>query len=556
MTIVHHGTGRPDQPDLPKISARGLVIPAAILILGLIATLSSLLYHTARQQNQIALEAGQHLATSAIAVVSDEMTNFTRDYSIWNQTVENILIHYDPIWAEDNVGQWVIDGLSMDGSIVFGSGNRIIHQASRAHPDRQIDPATLPAELTDLVALARLQPGEPGEGPTPVTGFYKDSDGLFLAAAAAIVWEDDRPPQLDNGSYGVLLIYRSINESLLSDLEVRFLLNQLTVVPDGAGQAQPFLPLYGASGAVVGGLRWEAEKPGTVMLQMLMAPMAIAVLLVLLLFSVILRRARKAAMVVQDYHDGLQKKTLDLIEARDSAEAANHSKSQFLAMMSHELRTPLNAVIGFSDIIRQDQDGAMTQARILEYAEDIHSSGAYLLALINDILDMSKIEAHRYELSDDIIALDDTVSQSIGLVRGLAQEKKITLRSIPSDLQIRADARAIKQIVVNLLSNAIKFSNPGTTTRVEAALVASGDAEIRVIDQGFGMTTSEVKQALIPFGQSKDVHIRNMQGTGLGLNICIALAELHGGSLHIDSIPGTGTTVTVRLPAMRIVGTK
>ncbi len=240
---------------------------------------------------------------------------------------------------------------------------------------------------------------------------------------------------------------------------------------------------------------------------------------------------------------------LGLEAARNEAESQNAGKSRFLANMSHELRTPLNAVIGFSDIMRQRLFGPLPK-KYAEYADSIHEAGGHLLDLINDVLDVSKIEAHRYPLSVERFDARDVVSAGIALVRLSANDKAVELAGVLPDepVEVAADRRALKQIMLNLLSNAIKFTPAQGSVTV--TLEAIGPyLEVIVSDTGVGVAPADLKRLGRPFEQAGDADQR-AQGTGLGLSLVRALAELHGGRMTIDSPLGEGTAVTVRLPVV------
>ncbi len=233
--------------------------------------------------------------------------------------------------------------------------------------------------------------------------------------------------------------------------------------------------------------------------------------------------------------------------ARAEAEALSQSKTQFLAGMSHELRTPLNAVIGFSDIMRQQMFGPLT-GKYTEYAQLIWESGQHVLDLINDLLDMSKIEARKYELMRETFDMRDPVSQALRLMRSQAQTKGVDIAAAlpPGPLVVTADRRAIMQICLNLLSNAIKFTPRGG--HVSLALAQAGDrADIAIADTGIGIAPDDLNRIGKPYEQSGPAEQRAM-GTGLGLSLVKAMAHLHGGSMTLDSKLGEGTTVTVSLP--------
>jgi signal transduction histidine kinase len=239
-----------------------------------------------------------------------------------------------------------------------------------------------------------------------------------------------------------------------------------------------------------------------------------------------------------------------LLQARSQAEAANHSKSEFLANMSHELRTPLNAIIGFTEIISQELFGPIGNEKYLEYIKDVHSSSLHLLSIINDVLDMSKIEAGKLELAKQAVTLQEVIGDVTRIVRERASSRCIELvsRSAAEPVVIWADERAMKQIFLNLLSNAIKFSKEGERIDIRIDAEAAGSAAIEVEDHGIGMDQEEQERALLPFGQAKPATTRNYGGTGLGLPITKGLVEAQGGTLSIRSRPGEGTIVRVVLP--------
>ncbi|HVT49922.1 MAG TPA: ATP-binding protein [Dongiaceae bacterium] len=242
--------------------------------------------------------------------------------------------------------------------------------------------------------------------------------------------------------------------------------------------------------------------------------------------------------------------TETLMRAQQEAESANRAKSRFLASMSHELRTPLNAILGFADLIRTEIYGRVEPARYREYIDLIHQSGSHLLSLINDVLDISKIEAGKMELDVAEMEGGALLDHASRLMRDMAERRGVELRTEAEiGCVLHADERAVRQIMFNLLSNAIKFTPPGG--HVQASVAAHGDGvQIVVADSGIGMTPVDLEQAMKPYGQVRSEIAARSVGTGLGLPLSRSLVELHGGRLDVESEKGRGTTVKVWLPCV------
>ncbi len=247
---------------------------------------------------------------------------------------------------------------------------------------------------------------------------------------------------------------------------------------------------------------------------------------------------------------------IQLQDARDRADASNRAKSAFLANMSHELRTPLNAILGFAEVMEQQLLGPLGSSRYVAYAADIRWSGNHLLQLINDVLDLSKIEAGRTEIVEEILDIPSLARDCIRLLDDRAREAGVRWREeIPDDLPaLKADARGVRQILLNLLTNAVKFTPAGGTVSFQAAADDEGRLALLVADTGTGIPESELAHIFEPFRYRSNALVsRVKEGTGLGLSICKRLAEMHGGTIEIQSRIDRGTKVTVRFPANRVV---
>jgi signal transduction histidine kinase len=245
---------------------------------------------------------------------------------------------------------------------------------------------------------------------------------------------------------------------------------------------------------------------------------------------------------------------VELNAAREQAESANRMKTEFLAHMSHELRTPLNAILGFSDFMLNEPHGPLGHASYHEYMADIRDGGEHLLAVINDILDLSKVEAGAGELTEGLVDVRALIKESIRLLRERAEQADVGLRMVaaPCIPDLFGDEQLLKRSLLNLLSNAIKFTPAGGQITVRAGAQPGSDYIISVSDTGIGIAREHIDHVLTPFGQAENVLTRSHNGTGLGLPLVKSFIELHRGTLSLQSTPGEGTEVILRLPAERV----
>ena len=257
--------------------------------------------------------------------------------------------------------------------------------------------------------------------------------------------------------------------------------------------------------------------------------------------------------LIDCFHDMLSQiehHEASLTQARLEAESASQAKSAFLATMSHELRTPLNAILGFSEIMMLETFGPLGSPNYRDYSRDIYDSGAHLLRVINDVLDLSKVEAGRLELNRTDIDVDDTIEMALRFFRERSKKAGLTLTAQiePGLAPLYADERVLRQCILNLVSNAIKFTPAGGTIIVSVRSEPSAWTVISVADNGIGIAEADLPKVLAPFGQADNAYTRKHDGTGLGLPLVKSFTEMHGGSFEIKSALGVGTTVTIRFP--------
>lgn len=378
---------------------------------------------------------------------------------------------------------------------------------------------------------------------TPAKTAFLDLDGKIYIAAGNVVqpFENEDKPEFDDILYegSILVFFRPINQTMVDHIAVNFLFRDLHLHKPGPGEKtrSVMLPLSSPSGRDVIHFGWYPEWPSRTILTYVISPLLLLVIAIL----VLVRYATRA----------LRRSTNEIIRSRDEAVAAERSKTSLLANVSHEFRTPLNGIIGFSELMGA---GDLPNGKIQQYAAIINESGNHLLTVIEDVLSMAQLEMGVLTLHEAEFDLCECVRASLRLqgLRANRDNTDLDLIRKSDRFVVRGDEAKLRQVIINLVANAVKFSPNGGRVTVE--IDDAGDTlEIRVRDQGIGISTDDIAKVLRPFGQVENSLTRQYEGTGLGLPISKSLVELHGGALTIESELGVGTTVTVTLPADRIV---
>jgi signal transduction histidine kinase len=373
-----------------------------------------------------------------------------------------------------------------------------------------------------------------------------DQTGLIVFSTAhdqigLFEWNNARLAQATRLGHATDFSWRAAFESIRGKVTDRFIgSSYVPVYPDVPVEVRPFVVPDGTMELFFD--LTDLHRIGRERIAIATAVIIGAFLAVYLLLLATVWRTERA---IRRQH----RRTMELTQSIARAEAANQAKTEFLANMSHELRTPLNAVIGFSDVIQGEIAGPVGTPIYREYAADIHNSGKHLLDIINEMLDLAKIESGTMAMTQERVAPEAIVESAVRMVRerAIKGEVSLSLRLVRPLPVMTTDAARLRQIVVNLLSNAVKFTAPGG--RVDLRVNAVHDAVTFIVsDTGIGIREEDIPLIMAPFGQVADAMARSHQGTGLDLPLSLRFAEALGGSLHIKSDPGIGTTVTVILP--------
>ena len=548
-----------------------LFVPFGLLLVALVTALASILYLSADRHNQIVRTGSQRVAMGAIETMAEYLEKSVMDYAFWNDTVKNVIEDFDSQWADDNIGNWTFQNLSIDAALVFDSAERPLYGAIRGKslPPMAVLKTLGQDALVPLIESVRAAPGKPGERSATPSAFLLVDGVPHLAAVAAIKFEKAVVGRPDPGPQGFLVFTQELSAQKLEELERRLQFENLRFSPAKTSDDRATLALRTGDNRIIGMLAWDVEQPGTEMLVNLSIPLAITFAVTGFLAVLIVLRIRRAARTLELNHLELATQRNALASAyesveiqrrieadlREKATEANRAKSLFLAHMSHEFRTPLNAIIGFSEFVLINPNNVLKEAKTREYVADIHQSGRQLLSLINDVLDLAKIESGKREMHDEELDLDALVLECIRVLKPQISRKLLEVQNVPSRIALIVDGRSMRQILTNLLSNAVKFTNQGGRITIATEHQVDGFA-ITVTDTGCGIAPTDIEKVLQPFGQVDTAVNRTTSGTGLGLSIVQKLIEMHGGNLKIDSEPGRGTRVTVVLPSSRTLSVR
>ncbi|NBC34392.1 MAG: hypothetical protein GVY13_17070 [Alphaproteobacteria bacterium] len=528
-----------------------LIVLALTAIIGILAVVVYLIIAEAsRQLDEAGADMANTAISSAVAMRESDIGRLAIDYTWWEVSFEQVTGGLDPDWAEDNLGPWLSEEFGMDVvAVVDGAGRTIYNSLQGEIDDRDVG-EVFPASLQRLIDEARASPREE---PEPSVAYLRRGGAIDLVAVSPFTHDDPEIAAAGPPVRPVLILADRLDADWLGQLQAITGIAGLSIV-ESAGHDRVSLALPDPNGAPVGHLNWgPSHQAGSLVAASapwLVAAFAAAMILSALIASRFSITARELARRNQE----LQISEAQARDAQHRAEDASRAKSRFLASMSHEVRTPLNAIIGFSDVLRGEERENLREAALQEYATYIHTSGRQLLGLLNDILDLAKVEAGRLDMHEEPVALPGLLTDCVATIRPLAGRRSITVAAdcAPDVTQIRIDAFRLKQVVLNLLDNAVKFTPAGGRVSVRAARSRAG-LEIAVEDTGIGIAEEDQTRVFEPFTQVHDPLCRDTGGTGLGLALVRELVQALGGTVVLASTPGRGTTVRITLPRSRIL---
>jgi signal transduction histidine kinase len=538
--------------ELQRVLLLGLLVLGIVLAAGL----GALAFAASAVDQAVATEE-RELATRTLARREAQLVDDLVSATVWDDAYIRTVLAFDAAWVNENYGVYYATYMSHDRTLVFSPEGQVVYASEAGEAVPPASMATFAGHVAPVVAglqrEAALRRGSDAEaqiglkGATTASGIIRSGEETWILGLSSVTPETGKVT-LTGGPSAFVVSGRRIDGPFLAELQSDLGVKDLRLRgPDETSRGLA-LPLTNARGEVIGLLTWTPKRPGAGILGDALGP----ILLVFAAFAVaagaLARRVRAALGTLATNDARLEAALDDLTEARDRAEAASVAKSQFLANISHEIRTPLNGVLGMAQIMERGEL-APNQRRHLAI---IRESGATLLTLLNDVLDLAKIEAGKLEIQRDDADLGTVVSGVCATFMAMAQEKSLRLGFVvePSAAGVwRMDSMRVRQVLANLISNAIKFTDRGhVSVRVWSSLRG---IEFAVLDTGGGIPADRLADLFGKFNQLDASTTRQFGGTGLGLAICRELVELMGGEMAVESTVGQGSHFSFFLPAER-----
>ena len=552
-TVTGNNGDQRRQPKVPGSPAWRLYGPVAALVLFAVALAGGALWLAVVEIDRTSARSSSRLARTAIEDVTRHMALLTKDYAYWDVTIDNVLVELNRPWAEDDIGAYLSATYGITGSVVIDEDDEVAFFWTDPERPAFADGAVeqVVRDLAHVIGKTRASPMDNPEGmPCLVRTQY----GLAVAGVAAITPEQPTSEELEPHPRPVLILLRPLDETWLTLTAERFALRDLRISFDLQGGSEHAVHLFQSDNTEIALLDWEAPNAGLEALRALAVPAGVLLALAMAAGAVVISRAMQAQQALVSRAHDLAEANSDLVNrdqqvrsALQRAEHATRAKSAFLARISHEIRTPLTAIIGFSQILKLQHRPNQEKTREQEYAEIIHESSQHLLALVNDLLDLSKIESGGFEINENWVDIAREIA-SVKTVLGVEADRKgVSLQiDVPDQVPaLYADAKAIRQILTNLVSNALKFTPMGGQTVIRLEPSEDGSLSLAVADTGAGIDPQDQKTIWEPFTRARNPALAQAEGTGLGLYLVKMLADIHGAEVRLESAPGKGTVVSV-----------
>jgi signal transduction histidine kinase/ActR/RegA family two-component response regulator len=526
------------------------VIVVTIVVLGGVA----LLAFAAASVDRLQAQEERSIVQTTIARAIDRLASDVASAAVWGQAYVKLRPGMDAKWADTEIGSYLTNNRGHDWIVAIDAQDHPFYAWADGHrlAPGELDP--LMRDAAPLLRQVRLQEAAPGADISQAKtakGLIRSGGQIYLVAVSTVTSKLARTAPIP-GPLSLMVSGQPIDARLLSTMSEELRI-RLPRVQAARSRKPGAIALNDIDGRPLAWLSWEAKQPGLEAVRRA-APLVLPGVLLLALAGLALTLRMKSVLRDLDLYEAGQKAALaEVVEARDRAQSANLAKSQFLANMSHEIRTPLNGVLGMAQVMEQSGLGEPHR----EHLKIIRNSGETLLAILNDVLDLSKIEAGRFELDDHVFDLGDIVTTACRPFSLLARQKDVTFTKIIADDAQgawRGDSVRLRQVLSNLASNAVKFTHEGD---IRLTITADGDGlSFSISDTGIGIAPENIPGLFEKFVQADSSTTRRFGGTGLGLAISRELVERMGGTLRMDSVPGQGSTFTFHLPFPRAEAVK
>jgi signal transduction histidine kinase len=517
---------------------------AALFVLGVLAVTGAI-WLAGGQADRLAAADKVRQVQRALETRAESLKTTSTDWAWWNEGIDKLVLAPDRVYADQNLGAYGANTLALYATAVVDPDDQPTFAYLRGRPLPSSTSADWLPALRPLIDRTRA---ESLAQPTPATAYMLMGEQLVFVSATAMAAEAGSPP-VNWKRPAVLVFMRAVDAEYLSAIADSAGVSALRS-GDIATAAGSQFSLPGPSGAPVAVLVWRFQPPSAVILARLW-PAGLLIIVVMLGTGGFMthRLLRMTARYQREREFREAQLSTAMLEARE----ADHAKSQFLAAMSHEIRTPLNAVIGYSEMLQLGFGGPLT-AKQREYLADIERAGRYQLALLQDILDLSKIEAGRDELDESEVALDAIVEEARAMTSPRALEHGVAIVVAPApSVTLRADERRLLQMLLNLLANAVRHAPKDSSVHVGWDVGKDGGTALTVSDSGPGIREENLARVLEPFHRQIDSMVSGEESTGLGLPLTARLMALHGGRLHLSNAPTGGLIAKLEFPPARTI---